>query len=138
MASSSASGVPPLRYPPPGLPPCNQVPMDTLLAPSTENLLATAGVGRGGRGRRSPIIGLRTPTAPGPQQTPPSATQQWMPAPGRQEAGQATPYWQQVYPPQHSTGARTATTKTSTAPSTSQGHNETAQEEEGTRGRSSA
>ena len=50
-ASSSASGVPPLRHPPPGLPPGNQAPMDTLLALTSEHLLATAGVGRGGRGR---------------------------------------------------------------------------------------
>ena len=47
-ASSSAAGVPPLRYPPPGLPPLE--PMDTLLAPTSENLLATAGVSRGSRG----------------------------------------------------------------------------------------
>ena len=61
MASSSVGGVPPLRYPPPGLPPLEPAPMDTLLAPTSENLLATAGVGRGGRGLRQP----RTPTAPG-------------------------------------------------------------------------
>ena len=47
-ASSSAAGVPPLRYPPPGLPPLE--PVDMLLAPTLENLLATAGVSRGGRG----------------------------------------------------------------------------------------
>ena len=47
-ASSSAAGVPPLRYPPPGLPPLE--PMDMFPAPTLENLLATAGVGRGGRG----------------------------------------------------------------------------------------
>ena len=47
-ASSSAAGVPPPRYPPPGLPPLE--PMDTLPAPTLKNLLATAGVGRGGRG----------------------------------------------------------------------------------------
>ena len=98
-ASSSASGVPPLRYPPPGLPPHNQAPMDMLPAPSTESLLATASVGRGGRGRQSPVTGPQTPTAPGHQQTPPSATQQQMPTPGRQEVGQVTPYRQQVYPP---------------------------------------
>ena len=45
-ASSSAAGVPSLRYPPPGLPPLE--PMDTLPAPTLENLLATAGVGGGG------------------------------------------------------------------------------------------
>ena len=56
-ASSSAAGVPPPRYPPPGLPPLE--PMDTLPDPTSENLLATAGVGRGGRGQRQPS----TPTA---------------------------------------------------------------------------
>ena len=61
MASSSVGGVPPPRYPPPGLPPVDLVPMDMLLAPTSENLLATAGVGRGGRRLRQP----RTPTAPG-------------------------------------------------------------------------
>ena len=70
--------------------------------------------------------------------TPPSSTQQQMPAPGRQEVGQATPYRQQVYLPQHSTGAWTATPKTTTTPSTSQGHDEMARGDEGTRGRSSA
>ena len=60
-ASSSVGGVPPLRYPPPGLPPVDPVPMDTLPAPTSENLLATAGVGRGSRGLRQPW----TPTAPG-------------------------------------------------------------------------
>ena len=73
--------------------------MDMLPAPSTENLLATAGVGRSSRGKRSPATGPRTPTTPGPQQAPPLATQQQMPAPGRYEAGQAIPYQQQVYPP---------------------------------------
>ena len=46
-ASSPASGVPPQRRPPPRLPPPQQIPMDMLPAPSTENLLAAAGVGRG-------------------------------------------------------------------------------------------
>ena len=64
-ASSSASRVPPPRYPPPGLTPIDLVPMDTLLAPTSENLLATAGVGRASRGLRQP----RTPTAPGLHQT---------------------------------------------------------------------
>ena len=44
-ASFSAAGVPPLRYQPPGLPPLEPAPMDKLLAPTSENLLATAGVG---------------------------------------------------------------------------------------------
>ena len=92
-ASSSAAGVTPPSHPPPGLPPLE--PMDTLPAPASENLLATAGVSRGGRGKRQPS----TPTAPGLCQTRPTAPQQWMPTPGRQETNQATPYQQQVYPP---------------------------------------
>ena len=100
MASSSVGRVLPPRYPPPGLPPLDPAPMDTLLAPTSENLLAIAGVGRGRRGLRQP----RTPTAPGLHQTRPMAPPQWMPAPGRREASQATPYWQQVYPPRHITG----------------------------------
>ena len=62
-ASSPAGGVPPQRHPPPGLPPPQQIPMDTLPALSTENLLATAGVGRG---KRSPATWPRMPTTPGP------------------------------------------------------------------------
>ena len=58
MASSSVGGVPPPRYPPPGLPPVDAALMDMLSTPSTENLLDTAGVGRG---LRQPW----TPTAPG-------------------------------------------------------------------------
>ena len=138
VASSSAGGVPPLKYPPPGPPPRNQVPMDTIPAPSTKNLLATVGVGRGGRGKRSPVTGPRIPTTLGPRQAPPSAAQQWMPAPGRQEVGQATPYWQQVYLPRHFTGVWMATTNANTAPSTSQGHNEMARGDKGARGRSSS
>ena len=53
MASSSGGRVPPPRYPPPGLPPLEPAPMDTLLAPTSENLLATAGVGRGSRGTKT-------------------------------------------------------------------------------------
>ena len=124
-ASSSVAGVPPLRYPPPGLPPLE--PMDTLPAPTSENLLATAGVGRGGRGQSQPS----TPTAPGIHQMRPTASQQQTPTLGRQEANQVTPYQQQVYPPRHTTP------KPSTAPSTSQGHEESARESEDDRGRSS-
>ena len=47
------------------------------------------------------------------------------------------PYWQQVYPPQHTTGLRMATTKASTTPSTSQGRDEMARGSEDARGRSS-
>ena len=131
-ASSSAAGVPPLRYPRPGLPPLE--PMDTLLAPTSENLLATAGVGRSGRGQSQPS----TPTAPGIHQTRPMAPQQQTPTPGRQETNQATPYRQQVYPPQRATGVQTTTPKLSTTPSTSQGRQEMARESEDARGRSSS
>ena len=62
-ASSPAGRVSPQRCPPPGLPPPQQIPMDMLPAPSTENLLAATGVCRG---KRSPATGPRTPTAPGP------------------------------------------------------------------------
>ena len=109
-------------------------PMDTLLAPTSENLLATAGVSRGGRTQSQP----RTPTAPGICQTRPTAPRQQVSTPERQETNQATPYQQQVYPPQHTTGVRRATPKLSTAPSTSQGHEEPAREDEDARGRSSS
>ena len=119
-ASSSAAGVPPPRYPPPGLP--SLEPMDMLPAPTSENLLATAGVGRGDRGQKQ----SSTPTAPGICQMRPMAPQQWMPTPRRQEKNQVTPYRQQVYPPQCATGVQTTTPKLSTTPSTSQGCSETA------------
>ena len=131
-ASSSVAGVTPPSYPPPGVPPLE--PMDTLPAPASENLLATAGVIRGGRGQRQPS----TPTAPGLRQTRPMAPQQWMPAPRRQETNQATPYRQQVYPPQRPTGVRMITPKQSTTPSTSQSRSEMAGESKGARGRSSS
>ena len=125
-ASSSAAGVTPPSYPPPGMPPLEA--MDMLPSPTLENLLATAGVGRGGRAQSQP----RTPTTPGICQTRPMAPQQWAPTPGRQETNQATPYRQQVYPLQ------CATPKPSTAPSTSQGHEEPAREDKDARGRSSS
>ena len=92
-ASTSAAGVTHLSYPPPGMPPLEA--MDMLPAPTTENLLATAGVGRGAKPRSQP----GTPTAPGLRQMRPRMPQQQAPTPGRQEATQATPYQQQVYPP---------------------------------------
>ena len=125
-ASSSVAGVTPPSYPPPWMPPLEL--MDTLPAPTSENLLATAGVGRGGRGQSQ----LRTPTAPGICQMRPTVPQQWVPTPRRQEMNQVTPYQQQVYPPQ------CTTPKLSTAPSTSQGHEELAREDEDARGRSSS
>ena len=123
-ASTSAAGVTHLRYLPPGMPPLEA--MDTLPAPTTENLLATAGVGRGGRTQAEPQI----PAAPGLRQTRPTMPQQQVPTPRGQGAAQATPYWQQVFPP------RRAAPKPSTTPSASQDHEEPVREDEGTRGRS--
>ena len=97
-ASSSVARVTPLSYPPLGLP--SLEPMDTLLAPTLENLLATAGVCRGGRGQRQPSA----PTAPGIHQMRPMVPQQQTPTPGRQETNQVTPYCQQVYLPQRTSG----------------------------------
>ena len=82
-ASTSAAGVTRLSYPPPGMPPLEA--MDTLPAPTMENLLATAGVGRGGRPRSQP----RTPIAAGSRQTRPKVPQQPVPAPkGRRQTRQ--------------------------------------------------
>ena len=131
-ASTSVAGVTHLSYPPPGIPPLEA--MDTLPVPTMKNLLATAGVGRGGRTRSQP----RTPTTPGIHQTRPKVPQQPAPTPERQEMNQVTPYRQQVYPPQHTTGVGCTTPNPSTTPSTSQGHEEPAREDEDTRGRSSS
>ena len=125
-ASTSPAGVTHLSYPPPGMPPLEA--MDTLLAPTMENLLATAGLSRG-HGTQTQ---LRIPTAPGLHQMRPRMPQQPAPTPGGQEVTQAMPYWQQVFPPRH------AAPKPSTTPSASQGHVELAGEDEGTRGRSSS
>ena len=109
-ASTSAVGVTHSSYQSSGLPPLEA--MDMLSPPTTENLLLTAGVGRGIRGQ----------------------TQPWIPTPGRQEATSATPYWQQVYPP------ITAAPRPSATPSAtqSQGREGLAREEPGARGRSSS
>ena len=131
-ASTSVAGITPLSYPPPGMPPLES--MDMLLAPTSENLLATAGVGRCGRGQRQPS----TPIAPGLHQTRPTAPQQWMPTPRRQGTNQATPYRQQVYLPRCPTGVRMTTPKQSITPSTIQGHAEMAEEGEDARGKSSS
>ena len=129
-ASTSAARATHPSHPPPGLPPSEA--MDMLPAPTTENLLATAGVSRGARPRSQ----RETPTAPGIHQTRPKMPQQLAPTPRRHEATQATPYRQQVYPPQHTTGVGRTTSKPSTAPSTSQGHEVSAREDEDARGRS--
>ena len=85
-ASTSAAGVTPLSHLPPRSPVIEA--MDMLPAPTTENLLATAGVGRG----RKPRVPPPAPAAPGLRQTRPKTSQQQAPTPGRQEATQATPY----------------------------------------------
>ena len=99
-----------------------------LPAPTMENLLATAGVGRGGRTRPQ----LQIPTIPGLCQTRPRTPQQQAPTPRKQEVTQAMPYRQQVYPPQ------CTAPKPSATPSASQGRKELAEEDKGTRGRSSS
>ena len=125
-ASTSAAGVTPPSHLPPGMPTIE--PMDTLPAPTTENLLATADVGWGRKPRTLP----RMPAALGLCQTRPRMPQQQVPTPGGQEAMQATPYRQQVFPPKH------PAPKLSTTPSASQDHGDPAREAEGTRGRSSS
>ena len=123
-ASTSAVGVTPLSHLLPGMPAIE--PMDMLPAPTTENLLATAGVGWGRKPRTPP----RMPAAPGLRQTRPRTPQQQAPTPGGQEVMQATPYRQQVFPPKR------PAPKPSATPSASQDHGDLAGEAEGARGRS--
>ena len=125
-ASTSAAGVTPLSHLPPRAPTIEA--MDMLPAPTTENLLATAGVGRGLKPRVLPP----TPAAPGLRQMRPKTPKQQAPTPGRQEATQATPYRQQVFPP------KCPAPKSSATPSASQDHGDPAGEAGGTRGRSSS
>ena len=125
-ASTSAAGVTPPSYLPPRIPQLEA--MDTLPAPTTENLLATAGVGRGGR----TWANLQMPATPGLHQMRPRMPQQQAPPPGGQGETQVTPYRQQVFPPRH------AASKPSATPSASRDHEEPAEEEEGARGRSSS
>ena len=123
-ASTSAAGVTPPSHIPPGMPTIKA--MDTLLAPTTENLLATAGICRGRKPRTQPQM----PTAPGLCQMRPRMPQQQAPTPGGWEAMQVTPYRQQVFPPQ------CTAPKPSATPSGSQDHEDLAGEGEGTQGRS--
>ena len=102
--------------------------MDTLPPLTTENLLATAGVGQGHKPQTPP----RIPTAPGLRQTRPKMPQQQAPTPGRQGATQTTPYWQQVFPPKH------PAPKPSATPSASRDQGGLAKEAGGTWGRSSS
>ena len=127
-ASTSAVGVTPSSYQTSGLPPLE--PMDTMPPLTTENLLLTAGVGRGTRGWTPPW----TPTTPGPRQPRPRVPHSQVPTPGRQGATSSTPYRQQVLPPQ------TAAPRQGTTPSAaqSQGWERPAGKETGARGRSSS
>ena len=125
-ASTSTAGVTPPSHLPPRDPAVEL--MDTLLPLTTENLLATAGIGRG----RKPQTPPRIPTAPGLRQTRPKMPQQQAPTPGRQEETQATPYRQQVFPP------KCPAPKPSTTPSASQDQGGPAGEAGGTQGRSSS
>ena len=125
-ASTSAAGVTPPSHLLPRAPAIK--PMDTLPSLTTENLLATAGVGRGHKPQTPP----RMPATPGLQQMRPRMPQQQAPTPGGREATQATPYQQQVFPP------KCPAPKLSATPSASQDHGDPAGEAEGARGRSSS
>ena len=125
-ASTSMAGVTPLSHLPPRDPAVEL--MDTLPPLTMEILLATAGVGRGHKPQTLPHI----PTAPGLRQMRPKMPQQQVPAPGRQEVTQATPYRQQVFPPKH------PAPKPSTTPSASQDQGGPAGKAGGARGRSSS
>ena len=125
-ASTSTAGVTLLSHLPPREPAIEL--MDTLPPLTTENLLATADVGQGRKPQTPPHI----PTAPGLCQMRPKMPQQQAPTPGRQEAMQATPYWQRVFPPKH------PAPKLSTTPSASQDHGDPAGEAGGSQGRSSS
>ena len=123
-ASTSMRGVFAAKGPPPGFPVLGMPQlMDTTPAPQSYSLLAHAGVGRGWRIQATESTAR--PQAPAAsslhQEWPTSAIQQQATS-GRHEAAQATPYQQQVFPPQQSSGVRfaLATTKVSTAPSTDQ------------------
>ena len=125
-ASTSATGVTPPSHLPPRAP--TTEPMDTLLPPTMENLLASAGVSQGHKPQTLPLA----LTAPGLRQMRPKMPQQQAPTPRVQEATQAMPYRQQVFPPQR------PAPQPSTTPSASQDHQELAGKEGGARGRSSS
>ena len=105
-ASTSTAGVTPRSHLPPEGPAIEL--MDTLLPPTTENLLATAGVSRGRKPRTPP----HAPTVPGLRQMRPKAPPQQAPTPGQQEVMPATPYWQEVFPPKNPAPKPSATPST--------------------------
>ena len=92
-ASASTGVAPPLGYPALLMPQLE--PMETSPPLTMEELLLTAGVGRGGRGWTPP----QTPATPGLRQSRPRMPQPQVPTPGRQGATAQTPYRQQVVPP---------------------------------------
>ena len=127
-ASTSAVGVTPSSHQTSRLPPLE--PMDTMPPLTKENLLLTAGVGRGIGGWTPP----RTPTTPGPHQTGLKMPRLQVPTPGRQEATSSTTYQQQVFSPQ------TAAPRQGATPSAAQSHGyeRPACKETGARGKSSS
>ena len=125
-ASTSTAGVTPPSHLPLKEPAIEL--MDMLPPPTTENLMATAGVSQG----RKPQTPPHMPTAPGLHQTRPKAPPQQVPTPGWQEMTLATPYRQQVFP------LKSPAPKPSTTPSTSQDQGDPAGGAGGTRGRSSS
>ena len=125
-ASTSTAGVTPPSHLPPRYPTVEL--MDTLPPLTTENLLATAGVGQGHKLQTPPHM----PTAPGLRQMRPKMPQQQAPTPGRQEVMQATPYRQQVFPPKRPAPKPSAISRAS------RDQGGPAGEAGGTRGRSSS
>ena len=122
-ASTSMVGVPTVADPPPGYP-ALPLPMDTTLPPKATNLLASVGVGRG----KALQTMLATVRPPGPHQVRPQSDIQQQATSAGQEVTQATPYKQQVLPPQvprPAAGARPRTaaaiTQASTTTSTASG-----------------
>ena len=122
-ASTSMVGVPTVADPPPGYPTL-PLPMDKTLPPKATNPLASVGVGRG----KALQTMQATVRPPGPHQVQPQAAIQQQAASAGQEVTQATPYKQQVLPPQvprPAAGARprtaVVTTQASTATSTTSG-----------------
>ena len=125
-------GVPTVADPPPGYP-ALPLPMDTTLPLKATNPLAGVGVGRG------KVLQMMWATirSPGPHQVQPQSAIQQQATSAGQEVTQATPYRQQVLPPQvprPAAGARpctaVVTTQASTATGTASGI------EAGNRGRS--
>ena len=103
-------------------------PMDTSSPLTTENLLATTGIGRG----RRPRVPLNRPTAPGLRQMRPQTPQPLVSTTGEQGTRLATPYQQQVFPPKRPAPSPSA------ASSTSRDQEGPTGETESTRGRSSS